>query len=120
MTVFGSSSRGGKSLCASGTPGQAWLILVTEKSHPCKLLVQHVVAAPVKGNRKREVGRSLDLIERGERRRFLPDNKGISPSESESDSASLHLNGSGQPSRDGEACNQQGRNERRHLLGCPG
>ena len=44
----------------------------------------------------------------------------MSPNESKPDSASIRCNGGGQPSRDDEACHQQGSNERKHLLGRPG
>jgi hypothetical protein len=75
---------------------------------------------PAEGNQNREVGRSLGLGPRGKRERTSLDNEGASPNASEPDSASLRLDGGGQPSRDGEACHQQGRNEREHLLGRPG
>jgi hypothetical protein len=51
----------------------------------------------------REVGRSLWVMRRGEREEYSLDNEGASPNASEPDSASLLLNGGGQPSRDGEA-----------------
>ncbi len=75
---------------------------------------------PRRATKTREVGRSLGLGLRGERERASLDNEGASPNASEPDSASLHLDGGGQPSRDGEACHQWGRNEREHLLGRPG
>jgi hypothetical protein len=74
----------------------------------------------VEGDQNRGVGRSLECTARGKRERTSLDNEGVSPNASEPDSASLHLNGGGQSSRDGEACHQQGRNELKHLLGRPG
>ena len=74
----------------------------------------------MEGDQNRGVGRSLDSTARGERERTSLDNEGASPNASEPDSASLRLDGGGQPSRDDEACNQQGRNESKHLLGRPG
>ena len=76
--------------------------------------------SPAEGNRNREVGRSFGIVLRGKRERTSLDNEGASPNVSEPDSASLHLDGGGQPFRDGEACHRQGRNEREHLPGRPG
>jgi hypothetical protein len=73
--------------------------------------------SPVKGNQERGIGRSL---QRGKGKESFPDNEGVSPNESEPDSASLHENGGGQPSRDDEACHPQGSNECKHLRGRPG
>jgi len=39
----------------------------------------------------------------GEGKRIFPNNEGVSPNESEPDSASLHVNGGGQPAGYGEA-----------------
>jgi hypothetical protein len=78
------------------------------------------VRPPGEGNRNREVGRSLGFATRGEREGYSLDNEGVSPNVREPDSASLLLNGGGQPSRDGKACHQRGRNEHEHLLGRPG
>jgi hypothetical protein len=75
---------------------------------------------PAEGNRTRGVDRSLLSMGRGNREGYSLDNEGASPNASEPDSASLRLNGGGQPSRDGEACHQRLSNEPKQPLGRPG
>ena len=58
---------------------------------------------PAWGNQKRGVGRFLSEKDRGEKGKDPLDNEGVSPNESEPDSASLHVIGGGQPAGYGEA-----------------
>jgi hypothetical protein len=90
---------------------------MTERCHTCELLVQHVVAVSRGGQPNTGIGRSP---QGGEREDNFRDNEGVSPNESEPDSASLRENGGGQSSRGDKACHQWGSNERKHRLGRSG